>query len=108
MIGEDREAVRELLHRVVAAAGPQVIRDRARTVGLLRDAARNRYRPLIDMLVRALDYGIPASLAGAGADGRPIAVIERDAVARLAEETMSDRDGAAWAVGAWRSALGLA
>ena len=65
MIGEDREAVRELLHRVVAAAGPQVIRDRARTVGLLRDAARNRYRPLIDMLVRALDYGIPASLAGA-------------------------------------------
>jgi len=107
VLGDERDAARDLLHGVVSKAGPGVIRDRARTVGLLRDAARDRHRPLIDMLVRALDNGVPASLSRAADDGRPIAVIERDAVARLAAETMSDRDAAAWAVGAWRTALGL-
>jgi hypothetical protein len=107
VLADERAAAGELLQRVVSKAGPDVIRDRARTVGLLRDAARDRHRPLIDMLVRALDYGVPASLAGAAQDGRPLAVIERAAVTRLAEETMSDREAAAWAVGAWRTALGL-
>jgi len=102
-----RSVAESRLARVIERHGPQIVQDRSRLTGLLRDAMMNEHRPLLSMLLRTLDEDVPATLLRSATDARPYRVVESDLVDRVVQNTMSSPEAVAWAVQAWAKALGV-
>jgi hypothetical protein len=107
MSDDARSIVEGRLARVIERHGPQIVNDRGRLTGLLRDAMMNENRPLLSMLLRALDEDVPAALLRSSTDARPYRVVESDLIARVVANTLSDPVAVTWAVQAWARALGV-
>lgn len=98
------DAVREALRRLLDQYGPDLIRDRTRLAGLLRDECGQHKRE-INLLLDALDEHVVETLRS---PSQVLLLVTIPSCARrLHEARGTDATAARWAVESWAHALGL-
>jgi hypothetical protein len=96
--------VREALRRLVEQYGPELVRDRARLAGLLRDECAEHKRE-VNLLLDALDEHVVETLRS---PSQVLLLVTIPSCARrLHEARGTEATAAQWAVESWAHALGL-
>ena len=99
------ELPRQKLREIVARHGTEVVEDRRRCEGLLRDHF-GEYRREVSVLSSALAERVPHELLAAPA-GTPREVLLARLARRLSDNLALSEAAARWSVNSWALALGV-
>lgn len=95
---------RQVLINLIRTYGAPLSEDRSRCSGLLRDLCLGQCKPEINLLLLALEEGVPVLLQGEQGRTPPEILVKR-LVKRLREERHLTEEAALWAVESWAFAL---